>query len=91
MRIEPIGRDDSRKVMINDFTVDDSISKILYFKLEGGVIADVFDPIEDESFGGEIGRGARFRYHEYSWLIMNIWNERYNYNFNFQLSFSKNN
>jgi hypothetical protein len=77
--------------MINYLAISNSISKIFDFESWRRVKTNVFDPVEDDSFGGQVRGSSRFLHVEYSWLIMNIWNERYYYNFNFQLSFSKNN
>lgn len=63
VEIEAVETDGSRKVMVDDFAINDAVTKIFYFHFGAGVGDDLFDPGEDGGLGRHGGGSARFLDH----------------------------
>lgn len=60
IQVETIHVDGAGKIVIDDFAIDNAISEVFNFHFRGGFGYDLFDPVEDVSFGGHGGGSAWF-------------------------------
>lgn len=64
VEVEAVKADGSGEVMVDDFAVDNAVTKVLYFHFGAGVGDDLFDPGEDGGLGRHGRRSAGFLDHE---------------------------